>query len=1254
MRYDMRVTRATMFVAVLLAVAMVGVPLLPGNGEKLEATGNVAAADIDRLFTIGTVGLSVSTLNPFTYTMADEYMAIWPCMSTLLTYDENMNRIGDLAEKWTMSPDGLTWTFYLVNNAYFTDPKNPSSTAHPVTADDVIYTYGLIQNYTSNLHFYFPGVTDGTPPTIQHMSKLGTYTLSITLRVPYAPFVGALASIPIVPMYYWKPLVDRWGSLTKITDVLPIGSGPWYYALGGLPTTGEVVLKRSPVWFQEANRGWQLHVDTLKIKDLSDPATAWLELKLGNIDTMMGVPPSIYVNELPGTPNVIGFAQSTGFVYEFNLNQMSTTMRDQLVAAGYNNFKTGTNNQLLLDPVIKQAMAMCVNKEGFISNVLEGLGTVADSLVPDVNPWHYTYGTAPGETPIEFNPAAARSLLWANGWRFDAAGREVSETSTQVPLYGYVEGVLTPLSFRFYTLSDMPEWATGATLLKEWAAQAGIYLGLEIKSVNQMNSIWWAADYDVWLWDWMFTPLSDPSTDILSVLTTMEIGSWSDVYYSNATYDSLYNRSMQAMDPVARRTLTDQMQRMAYEDMSCQCVAYRKELYAVSTMRWVNYGDWSTNFMLMPDQGFPYLYMRISPNGVGELNKNLAPVITSLADSFEGIKNNDIVFTGAATDTSNLNYQWYWGDGTKSGWLSSPSATHRYASDGVFDVYFAAKEVDNTDDYYISWKKTTVTVIDPSNSAPTSLSISFTPGSPDTGDVVTFTGSAVDADGDTLYFSWNFGDTYTGIGPVVTHQYITPGTYTVVMSVTDNHIGTEPRPVTTSRLIAVTENRPPTIDVPDYAGIWWKQSYTFTVTASDLDGDLLRYTWYWGDGSFSVTDAPSASHTYSTKGIKTLTVYADDLTGLQRHNVSDTGQVQVIGANKDPLITAWSVSKTNPYSGESVLFTAAGKDQDGDPLTFTLAFGDGTRAVRTASPKPNEVVAFEVPKVYASGGTFTAYLYLSDGVANISSSPIVMNVVPNYAPILTPLVDVAGVVGTPMTFTADAFDPDMDTLKYTWDFGDGTPMVVGDYSVTHTYTAGGMYVYCVYVDDGHGHNVSSAAIVHVRVSFTLNLLKGWNLVTVPLVNHGYTARTLGLVLGDEVVSWSPTSQSYDKVFIVGISPPALDFALNPQEGYWIYAGSARTIVLYGDEPTDIQLRYIDVPEAGGWAIVGIPSLNTTVKASNLAESYSGGVSLVAAYDAALGTYKTYIPGLPLPDFYLSPGMGVWLWCLGDGVLTYAP
>jgi PKD repeat protein len=89
-------------------------------------------------------------------------------------------------------------------------------------------------------------------------------------------------------------------------------------------------------------------------------------------------------------------------------------------------------------------------------------------------------------------------------------------------------------------------------------------------------------------------------------------------------------------------------------------------------------------------------------------------------------------------------------------------------------------------------------------------------------------------------------------------------------------------------------NSPPTVDIADQFIVLKKAANTYTVTATDPDaGDVLRYTWNWGDGTTTVTFSNSATHVYMKKGTFTLTVTVDDQTGLVGHIVSDSGTVIV-------------------------------------------------------------------------------------------------------------------------------------------------------------------------------------------------------------------------------------------------------------------------------------------------------------------------------------------------------------------------
>jgi len=77
-------------------------------------------------------------------------------------------------------------------------------------------------------------------------------------------------------------------------------------------------------------------------------------------------------------------------------------------------------------------------------------------------------------------------------------------------------------------------------------------------------------------------------------------------------------------------------------------------------------------------------------------------------------------------------------------------------------------------------------------------------------------------------------------------------------------------------------------------------SATFSAAASDPDGDALRYTWTFGDGSAAVV-GNGVSHTYAKAGAYAFTVYVDD---LHAHNVSSSATASV--AFNLNLVAGWN------------------------------------------------------------------------------------------------------------------------------------------------------------------------------------------------------------------------------------------------------------------------------------------------------------------------------------------------------------
>jgi hypothetical protein len=201
------------------------------------------------------------------------------------------------------------------------------------------------------------------------------------------------------------------------------------------------------------------------------------------------------------------------------------------------------------------------------------------------------------------------------------------------------------------------------------------------------------------------------------------------------------------------------------------------------------------------------------------------------------------------------------------------------------------------------------------------------------------------------------------------------------------------------------------------------------------------------------------------------------------------------------------------------------------------------------------------------------------------------------------------------------------------------------------------HVYVTWQDDKAGTSDIYSSAGYFTNLYDLTLVSGWNFVSLFVANSTYKASTLGLMKGDVVSQWNSSRGVYDKQYIVGISPPILDFTIKQSTGYWIWAGASKTISLNGTVPTSKQTRTIAGPaDDGYWVTVGFVAFNSTRRASDIPAMYNviGGVTAVAAFNPATGKYSTYVVGVPPTDFKVVPGQAYWLWCVSSGVLSYYP
>ena len=158
------------------------------------------------------------------------------------------------------------------------------------------------------------------------------------------------------------------------------------------------------------------------------------------------------------------------------------------------------------------------------------------------------------------------------------------------------------------------------------------------------------------------------------------------------------------------------------------------------------------------------------------------------------------------------------------------------------------------------------------------------------------------------------------------------GSNTLTLTAIDTAGNTSSSEVT----VNFVSNRPPTATIgAGYSGTPGVAIAFSADGSKDPDGDSMTYAWNFGDNSNG--SGSSVTHAYAQAGTFTITLTLTDSRGAT--TVATTRAI-IVQPNRAPTATA-----NGPYSGvtgASIAFSGTATDPDGDALTYTWSFGDGT------------------------------------------------------------------------------------------------------------------------------------------------------------------------------------------------------------------------------------------------------------------------------------------------------------------------
>nr|WP_300837318.1 ABC transporter substrate-binding protein [uncultured Acetatifactor sp.] len=354
------------------------------TGSESESASGQAGDMYGGSIVVG-VQQDIDSLDPHKATAAGTKEIIFNIFEGLVKPDENGNLINAVASDYTISEDGLTYTFTLRENVKFHN-------GNVVTAEDVKYSLERVS-----------GLLDGTPlistlKTIKSVDILDEKTVQVKVESANTELIYSFVAA----------IIPAGSGEDESAD--PIGTGPFSF-VSYKPQEG-IVLAKNPEYWQEGLP----YLDQVEFKIINSADTALLELQGGTINLYAYLTDS-QVQALQGSHQVISSASNV--VQALFLNNAVEPLNDVRVrqAISYavdkdaiNDFVGGGNGTLISSamlPTLKENYVDLNDTYGNAANVEKAKELLADAGFPDgfdleiTIPSNYEFHMQTGEVIVE-------------------------------------------------------------------------------------------------------------------------------------------------------------------------------------------------------------------------------------------------------------------------------------------------------------------------------------------------------------------------------------------------------------------------------------------------------------------------------------------------------------------------------------------------------------------------------------------------------------------------------------------------------------------------------------------------------------------------------------------------------------------------------------------------------------------------------------------------------------------------------------
>ncbi len=466
---------------------------------------------------LNNLGAEPPTINPLSSQDASASEIETYTMSALLERNPDTYEWEEsVAEKWSISKDGMTFEFKIREGVTFHDGK-------PLTAEDVKFTFDAIMDKdnkykTAHRRSYFEN--------FESVEVVDKYTVRFKAKEVYFANFDQAAGLSIVPKHVYS---DTSSKAEKKLNKTIIGSGP--YMLEDFKRGRQIMLKRNPNWY-----GWKLktkvgehNYERILFRFLKEPEVELQRFEKGDLD-FVGLSPEKFVLRAKGG--------------KWGKDLIKKKVENK-APSGYSFIGFNLTSPIFSSVKTRKALAMLVNKPLMNEKFQFDLSLSANGPV-----YRQSFYNNTDIKPVEYDPKAALALLREDGWA-DKDGDGILEKN----------GV----KLSFTILEPLQDFVKYLTIFQEDAKKSGVDINVKYVEWNTFIKLLNERKFDAVRLAWTGGQVDWDPKQVWHSSSIANEGS-NFIQYSNPKVDKLIDESRATMDRDKRAVLLKQVHKIISDD----------------------------------------------------------------------------------------------------------------------------------------------------------------------------------------------------------------------------------------------------------------------------------------------------------------------------------------------------------------------------------------------------------------------------------------------------------------------------------------------------------------------------------------------------------------------------------------------------------------------------------------------------------------------------------------------------------------